>query len=83
MSADYGRPCQMHGKQSAASLPHLVASERLVLGMSSAQFEVRDAPMVDPLAARIVTDPTALDAAITLLDAVAQPMSVEDSKTNR
>jgi hypothetical protein len=51
-----------------------VASERLVLGMSTDHHEVTDAPTVDPVAVRIATDPAVLEAAIKLLDAVAQPI---------
>ena len=64
---------------SAAHLPALVQAERLVLGMSTDYHEVTDPPAVDPIAARIVTDPAALDAAIKLLDLIARPATAEGS----
>jgi hypothetical protein len=67
------RAAVAEARLSAASLPALVQAERLTLGMSTDHHEVSDAPTVDPVAARIVTDPAAMDLAIKLLDLIAWP----------
>jgi hypothetical protein len=58
---------------SAATLPALVAAERLVLGMATEHHQLTESPTFDPIAARIATDPAAMDAAIRLLNLVATP----------
>lgn len=58
---------------SAASVPALVQAERLTLGMSTDHHEISDVPALDPVAARIVTDPMAMDLAMQLLDLIARP----------
>lgn len=72
------RAALTEARLSAAGLPALVAAERLVLGLSTDRREIEDAPIVDPVAARIVTDPAARDAAIKLLDLIARPPAADD-----
>lgn len=62
---------------SAASLPALVAAERLTLGMATEHHQLTESRTFDPIAARIATDPAALEAAIHLLSLVATPAPSE------
>ena len=64
-------------RMAAAHLPALVTAERLTLGMSTERQELIEPLGPDPIAARIVTDPTAMDLALRLLDTIAQPLPTE------
>lgn len=61
---------------AASALPALILAERAVLGMGP-DYDVHETPKVDPVAARILTDPAAMELAIELLDRVAGPLPEE------
>jgi phosphoribosylcarboxyaminoimidazole (NCAIR) mutase len=79
-SASGLRTAIAEARLSAAHLPALVASERLVLGMSTDYLEVGEKPLFDAVAERIVRDPKAVSIAVQLVDQLARPAA--DDKGN-
>lgn len=75
------RAALAEARHAAMTLPSLVQAERLVLGMPTDLHQVTDtSPMSDPVAAAIVRDPAAFEAASQLLDlAAASPKDPDNT----